>query len=269
MAYRCAYNGCGYKGRTARALAIHVSHTGHLPAASESIPCPSLHFNQSRDGRLATNQHGESTLHNASDSRADDSPGVENNEPSPRRRRLDAREEGEERSAGGEDDVPEGVRRQVEIEPVIGPLLARHSTLNMQPANEQLWDAPRTPDLSAEEASLAAILQKLSTADQDRLLKVIPTVAAQLRWKNSKEYLHHVDEKSSQVNQCLLELCKGAIASLHSLSFPFRACWSEAEGLASCICASSNQLALRLATDPVKALQERLWAHVRWFLRLM
>ena len=208
-AYSCGYEGCPYSGVSRRALRIHVNLSGHRPTETGSLPGAGVTEVRKSESKSSdqNDKHDSAGCPDHEDlvsgsSLADQQPSEEGSEPTPLRRKLNDSSEPElEGEADRVDDISEDSRRQVNIEPVIGPMIAQQAIWAAQQTSDRSWDSPTTLDidLSAEEATLAAVLQKLSTADQDALLKVIPLIAGQLRWKSSKEYAAYMDAMSTQV----------------------------------------------------------------------
>lgn len=190
--FKCGEPGCGYAGAQARHLYIHLSMSGHSAEDAIAEPVP--------ENQLPEQPARVSSTQNMADSEAA------------------AGEEGADFTKSplltiqqAEQIQPSAVKGQATedkrlflLQPVPGCSVKLPEPLDATEAEAEDTTTAEFVDplpslgLTAEEATLAEILQKLSVGDQDKLLR-LPSLKGAVQWPNSKAYRDHADGRNLQV----------------------------------------------------------------------
>lgn len=207
--YKCGEPGCEYSAVTSRHLNIHLSKSGHTagdvpPRLNDELPYPE-HGQPGMSVEDAASEESDASGKSAPAAEVPDpdSMGALSGEIS-----CEPQAAHNQPTAQGSQPTGSADKRSINLHPVPGCAVSPTDPEETDGDDEEsaafeFAEPLPSLELTAEEFTVAEIMQKLSEVYQDKLLK-LPSLRESVRWRNSKAFKDHVDGHQPQVCLCCL-----------------------------------------------------------------
>jgi hypothetical protein len=233
----CGEPGCIYSSENPHYLSIHLGKTGHAAPAEEqkAVKHRPVNLMESQEASISAastsgtsdikmEENEASLLEAEQPAQPANFMGGETNPassiPEPEAGIQPAKDTS---LIGGESSPKDPSQGTISREVVLNPLPACGEAscelLEHQPEDGEASEAARYADplpslgLSPKEKELSEILLELTAGKRDQLLKLLPSLAGDISWKNSKEFQDHLDERDLLVCAALQITCMNFTAT--------------------------------------------------------